>query len=65
MRVADVIKAKEEAKRFLDAVYKLEKEGRVPSFRFYEGGKLTATVKRSSMDLSAALVDLRKSPWRK
>lgn len=49
-------RAIKEAKRFLDMAEHLHAEGN-PT------GKLAATVKRRSMDLSNALADLRKSTY--
>lgn len=49
-------RAIKEAKRFLDMAEHLQSEGN-PT------GKLSATVKRRSMDLTNALADLRKSNY--
>lgn len=49
-------RAIKEAKRFLDMAEHLQSKGN-PT------GKLAATVKRRSMDLSNALADLRKSSY--
>ena len=52
--------AKEEARRFLDRVEKLEKtEGGLDRAYFY-APKQSGAVRRASMDLTRALAELRK-----
>lgn len=49
-----------EAERFLERAKELSKTS-VSSNGYFYGSKLTGAVKRSSMDLTRALADLRKS----
>lgn len=53
-----------EAKRFLKAAERLEKNGlmgEVGRYGYYAQGKETAALKRASMDLSRALSSLRRN----
>ena len=54
------------ARRFLAAADKLRRYGGIttigaPENSFYEGGKFAASVKRSSLDLSRALSEMRRA----
>lgn len=66
MRKKVVEEAKREAKRFLERVEQMEKEARTYDFSekkndpYYEPGKLTGAVRRASMDLTRALVAVRR-----
>ena len=52
--------AVEEAERFLARVNDLQDQGLI-LYDEYEGGQLTAAVKRASLDLTHALSKLRKN----
>jgi len=52
-----------EMDRLDDAIKELRKSGRIQGpadYLVFESGKLAAAVKRRSMDLSRALVDIRR-----
>lgn len=62
MNIERLIKAKKEAIRFLEKVSELEKEDILNRKTGYiSGTKLIGSVKRSSMDLTRGLADLRRS----
>ena len=62
MNMAAIKKAKAEAKRFLDAVRGLEADQPDGArFKYLMGSKHTGAVRRSSMDLTRALADMRKN----
>lgn len=52
-----VLIAEEEAKRFLERVQAYKKADK-------DGNKESAAMKRASMDLTRALVDVRRSPYK-
>jgi len=52
----------EEAKRFLKRAHTLKKKAGEDRYTFF-GCKETGAVKRSSMDLSRSLADLRRSRY--
>ena len=63
-----IMKARDEAKRFMVAVdrllkaYPLKRGFTVVEYHA-EYTKESATVKRASMDLTRALAEMRKNPW--
>ena len=59
MNLEKVIKAEKEAKRFLVITKKVEQEISKDEYLFY-GNKLTGALRRSSMDLTRELAELRK-----
>jgi hypothetical protein len=68
VRKTVVAMVKSEAERFLDKIRELEQQGTIHDFagnpgdRRYDSGHLTAAVKRASMDLTRALVAIRRAP---
>lgn len=60
MNLKKVELAEREAKRFLEKVKELKKRAKIDIYAFH-GCKETGSVKRSSMDLSRSLSELRKT----
>lgn len=61
LRLARVDQACKEAVRFISTVRELqEAHPHGPRYDQYKGGKLTAAVRRASMDLTRALTALRR-----
>lgn len=64
MKLSVVRQAKIEINRLLDAITRLERcQGKVDDDQgtvWYDGDKHTATVRRASMDLTRALVAVRR-----
>ena len=61
MKQEELIEARKEASRFLDSIIELEESKYFESsYMMMSGTKLSATVKRRSMDLTNALVKLRQ-----
>ena len=63
MTKEDLTTAKHEANRFLNKIKELEKNATTNSHGMFDTSKYVSAVKRSSMDLSRALSELRKSKW--
>lgn len=64
MNMKKIKEAKAEAMRFLRKVAELEAaEG--DNAEILWGSKQSGAVRRSSMDLTRSLAEMRKSPWRK
>jgi len=61
MNIERLIKAKKEALRFLEKVAELEKDTIGKKTGYVYGSKETGAVKRSSMDLTRSLADLRRA----
>lgn len=60
MNLEKLIKAKKEALRFLGKVEDLENKYSGEGTKYLCGSKETGSVKRSSMDLTRSLADLRR-----
>ncbi len=59
MNLEKLLEAKSEAERFLKKVEKLEERANTDTYAFW-GCKESGDVRRSSMDLSRSLSELRK-----
>lgn len=60
MEKSKIIEAKKEAQRFINKVDEFEKRYKNQPFALY-GSKESGAVRRSSMDLTRALANMRKS----
>ena len=65
MTLDDLEKVIKETKRFLDKAMEARRSIREDSMVSIVGSKETAAAKRASLDLSSALVDLRKPPGKR
>lgn len=63
MTEKDLNTAEAECKRFLARVALLRKRIKEDPNNWHYGSRLTGAVKRSSMDVSQAMVELRKTKW--
>ena len=61
MYINKLLEAKAEAERFLKKIDLMEKDMGPRTDGYLYGSKHTGAIKRSSMDLTRALADLRKS----
>ena len=63
MLKSDLLEAEKEAKRFLERVKIMKQDDSYNNSSCYQYGANSASVKRSSLDLSKSLSKLRKSRW--
>ena len=59
MNLGNIIKAEKEGIKFLKLLKDVKAEVKINEYGFY-GNKLTGALRRSSMDLTRALAELRK-----